>query len=266
MELDDPTFFTRARRCIEDPALVKDDEARRLGLDAVDACECVMAGAALRTDCLEKIAAAMACDEAHVSVQGAELLSLLAKDHAAAARELIWRLLHEGNEHARFAARCAATWQENLPKAFVADVLRAALEDSSCKLRINAANDVARLGLSELVPEMLKLKAHMAAANDPDWADQAGWLDLYIDLARDGYSMDVVSEAEAKNLRRGNEQARARFQGRVLRFSVRLGNRHCMTGGYASETEVRERGAATIAEEIRQRFLEDERRRLGKTS
>ena len=260
MQLDDPGFVTRSRRTIVSPQLVKDESARQLGLAAIDAFAHVVSGAALNAECLEKIAAAASSSEALVPIKAAGLLNLLASDHEMALG-VIWRLLREGNDHARFAAVCAATGRNKLPRAFVIDTLRVGLRDVEPRLQIHAAAEAGRLGIGELVPAMLDLRRRLEAQGTADIDNQAAWLDLYIGFARDGYWVRLLSDSETDFLRGGSASGRARYPGKIFNVSVRLDGSDSMTGGYASESELQERGAAAIAEDIRRRFFEGERRR-----
>src|SRR5262245_8941158 len=87
----------RHRNMVEDAVLVKDDNERALGLQAINAFSQMPSGGEPGPVCLDALLRAARSDESHVAVVAADLLYDLAANHEA-ARKAIRSLSEDGNE------------------------------------------------------------------------------------------------------------------------------------------------------------------------
>jgi plasmid stability protein len=221
------------RNVLQSNSLVKDSEAREIGLHAIDAFEQLPAGAEPSSQCLEALAIAASSHEAHVACTAADLLYRLWPHHEVVRNTI--RRLQDGNEHSRYWAISAATMHRPVPDPFVKDILRRGLADENTKVSMHAAQKVTWLGIRELLPAMLQMRIGLTNQNDIEWCD------LYIDLLRDEYQILQLSGGECH-------------------VSVRLDNGY-VVGWMGKESDVYAKGAAAFANQIAQQYLADEAKR-----
>jgi hypothetical protein len=224
----------RHRNMLEDAVLIKDDNERGIGLQAINSFSQIGPGAEPSRVCLEALARAARSHESHVAVVAADLLYDLAANHED-ARTAIRSLSEDSNEGARFWAISAATMHRPIPNPFVVDILRRGLSDQSPKVSMHAAQKVAQLKIKELLPALLRM---FSGLKDPDDLE---WCELYIDLVRNGYRILPLSGGDCH-------------------MSIQLENGD-LIGWMGKESEVEVKGPDMFAKQIAQQFLADEAQR-----
>lgn len=224
----------RDRNMVKDAVLVKDDNERAIGLQAINAFSQMLPGAEPSHACLETLMRAASSHEAHVAVVAADLLYDLATNHEA-ARQAIRSLSEDGNDYARSSAISAATMHRPTPSPFVIEILRRGLSDLKPKISMHAAQKVSELRIKELLPELLDMFSGLKDPIDLEWCQS------YIDLLRDGYCIRPLSEEECH-------------------MTIQLENGD-LIGWMGKQSEVDRKGRATFAKQIAQQYLADEANR-----
>ncbi|HZK82978.1 MAG TPA: hypothetical protein VFC46_17980 [Humisphaera sp.] len=235
----------RGERNFTQSQCVKAERHREIARRAFDAYDRFISGGAPIEECLREIVTSARCDGMYVGGSaGGTLLNILAWDHEL-ARDAIRDLLRNGDRSARFVAIGALERPRILMSDFVEEILRSGLSDGLLDIRKHAACKICELGVTSLLPHLIRMRQELT---DPD--DQY-WVDLYIDLTRDGYSYAGPS---LENVRKSDGTVSREWMcGMRVRCEYN-GIGHCIGGGVRL-AEMETSGPAAVAQKIRDKWL-----------
>ena len=232
------------------PESIEDEAARRVGARALElfAREYV-SERTCSDELLDAVVAAAKCEETFVGVMAVTLLRHLAASHES-ARQAVRDLLHDAlPEKVRVGAVLvvdAMPAPPPLPREFVVDVLRRATRDPTPRVRHVAACTAAMRDVHELLDDVLRVRDQTANRDD------RGWLDLYVDLLRDGYSLEEIpADDEAWKS--------VTSLGRPL-FGMKVRCDGSLYGHVTDARTLEAQGAPAIAEDVRRRVRAQRKR------